>query len=124
MSENDYIQEIFKEGYTVIPSLISDNTCDKLRQKLQEKYNSNKSFLTYNYFEGHNQIHLPNDYENFPEEILLNEKIHDIIGNIFGKNYYLYSYSCNANCAKVNQPYHMDCSHFHSIETIKGFGSP
>ena len=25
---------------------------------------------------------------------------------------------------KENQPYHMDCSHFHPMETIKKFGSP
>ena len=67
---------------------------------------------------------MPNDYENFPEEIVFNKKIHNILGSIFGKGYYLYSYTCNANEAKEHQPYHMDCSHFHPIETIKKFGSP
>lgn len=117
MSEK-HIQEIFKEGYTVIPSLISDKTCDKLRSYLDKKYEENKPLLAYNYYQGHDQIHLPKDYNNFPEEILLNKEIHSIISGIFDKNYYLYSYSCNANSATENQPYHMDCSHFHSITPL------
>ena len=36
----------------------------------------------------------------------------------------MYSYTCNANIAKEDQPYHMDCSHFHPLESIKKFGSP
>ena len=95
MTEIDYIQEILKEGY---PQLFikSEETCDKLRLNLQEEYEKNEHFLTYNYFKGHNQIHLPNNYKNFPEEILLNKKIHNIINKIFEKKYYLYSYTCNA----------------------------
>ena len=40
------------------------------------------------------------------------------------KNYYMHSYTCNANLAEEHQPYHMDSTHFHPIETIKKFGSP
>jgi hypothetical protein len=115
------VEELYKLGYTIIPSLISDETCDKLKAYLDNNFTED---LPYNYSKGHYQIHLPNNLENFPEEIVLNKKIHTLIGDVFGKNYYMYSYTCNANVAKEDQPYHMDCSHFHPIETIKKFGSP
>lgn len=115
------VEELFKKGYTVIPSLISSETCDKLKSQLDTKFNED---LSYNYSKGHYQIHLPNDLENFPEEIVLNKQIHNLLGEVLGKNYYMYSYTCNANLAKEDQPYHMDCSHFHSVDTIKKFGSP
>ena len=115
------IEEIYKKGYTVIPSLISEKTCQELKAQLDSKFQTN---LPYNYLPGHYQIHLPNDLQHFPEEILLNSKIHSLIQEVLGKNYYLYSYTCNANLADENQPYHMDCSHFHSLDTIKKFGSP
>ena len=115
------VEELFKNGYTIIPSLISDETCDKLKNNLDNRFNEE---LPYNYSKGHYQIHLPNSGENLPEELIFNNKIHDLLQNILGKNYYMYSYTCNANNAKQDQPYHMDCSHFHPIDTIKKFGSP
>lgn len=124
MLHENQINEIFEKGYTIIPELISENTCDKLKDYLDDKIKNNNEELPFNYYKGHNQIHLPNDYKNFPDEIVFNKKIHNILGSIFGKGYYLYSYTCNANIAKENQPYHMDCSHFHPIETIQKFGSP
>ena len=36
----------------------------------------------------------------------------------------MYSYTCNANLANEYQPYHMDCNHYHPIDTVKKFGSP
>jgi len=69
------LEELFKNGYTIVPNLINNKTCNKLKK-------------------------------------------------VFGSNYYLYSFTCNANLAKEDQPYHMDCSHFHPIEAIKTFGSP
>jgi len=115
------IKELFENGYTIIPSLISEETCDKLISNLDERFNED---LSYNYSKGHYQIHLPDGLEDFPKEIVLNDTIHNLLQNIFGKNYYMYSYTCNANIASDNQPYHMDCSHFHPIDTIKQFGSP
>ena len=115
------IEEIFNKGYTIIPSLISSETCDKLKTHLDSKFHNN---LPFNYSKGHHQIHLPNYSKDFPEEIVFNKKIHNILNQIMGKNYYMYSYTCNANLAVEDQPYHMDCSHFHPIETIKKFGSP
>ena len=116
------IKELFENGYTIIPSLISEETCDKLKSNLDSRFNEE---LSYNYCKGHYQIHLPNSVTDFPEEIVLNEKIHNLLQNVFGKNnYYMYSYTCNANLASKYQPYHMDCSHFHPIDAIKMFGSP
>ena len=115
------IEELFKNGYTIIPSLINEETCDKLKSNLDNRFNED---LSYNYFKGHYQIHLPNSLEDFPKEIVLNNKIHNLLQTAFGKNYYMYSYTCNANLASKHQPYHMDCSHFHPIDTIKKFGSP
>ena len=115
------IEELFKNGYTFIPNLIDNNTCDKLKKILDVKINDD---LPFNYSKGHYQIHLPNDKENFPKDIVFNKVIHNLLNQVFGSNYYLYSFSCNANLAKEDQPYHMDCSHFHPIEAIKKFGSP
>ena len=115
------VEELYKNGFTILPNIISESTCDSLKLYLDQKFNLE---LPYNYFEGHYQIHLPNDPENIPQEILFNQKIHNLIQEVFNKNYYLYSYTCNANIADIDQPYHMDCSHFHSIDTIKKFGSP
>ena len=126
LKNNDYYitkmsQELFEKGYTVFPSLISPETCQKLKENLDLCFSNN---LSYNYLPGHYQIHLPKDAENMPLEILFQSKIHNLIKEVLGKNYYMYSYTCNANEAKENQPFHMDCSHFHPIETIKKFGSP
>ena len=115
------IEELFNEGYTTMSSLISDETCDKLKNYLDTKFNNN---LPFNYSKGHYQLYLPNEIDNLPEEILLNNQIHNLLSEVFGKSYYMYSYSCNANLANEHQPYHMDCSHFHPINTIKKFGSP
>ena len=115
------IEELFKNGYTIIPSLINEETCDKLKNNLDNRFDED---LPYNYFKGHYQINLPNSLEDFPEEIVLNNKIHNLLQNALGKNYYMYSYTCNANIASEHQPYHMDCSHFHPIDAIKIFGSP
>lgn len=115
------VEELFQKGYTTLPSLISKESCDKLKNVLDARFHPN---LSYNYLPGHYQIHLPKDKDNFPEEILFQSKIHQIVKEVLGKNYYLYSYTCNANQANKHQPFHMDCSHFHPIETIKKFGSP
>ncbi len=115
------IEELFRNGYTIIPSLINEETCDKLKNNLDNRFGED---LPYNYFNGHYQINLPNSLEAFPEEIVLNNKIHNLLQNALGKNYYMYSYTCNANVASEHQPYHMDCSHFHPIDAIKIFGSP
>lgn len=115
------IEEIFDNGYTIIPSLIKDSTCDNLKKKLDKFFNLD---LPFNYFKGHYQQLLPNNDDNIPYDILFNEHIHAIIAQIFGKrNYYLYSYTCNSNLALENQPYHMDCSHYYPLETMKKFGS-
>ena len=115
------VEELFSKGYTIIPNLISKETCDKLKANLDSRFNED---LPYNYSKGHYQIHLPNDLENFPSEIVLNDTIHKLIQQALGRSYYMYSYTCNANLAKEDQPYHMDGSHFHPIEAIKKFGSP
>ena len=115
------IEELFENGYTIIPSLITEETCDKLKSNLDNRFNED---LSYNYFKGHYQIHLPNSLKDFPGEIVLNDTIHNLLQNVFGTNYYMYSYTCNANTSISDQPYHMDCSHFHPIDTIKQFGSP
>jgi len=115
------IEELFKNGYTIIPSLITEETCDKLKRNLDSRFNED---LPYNYSKGHYQIHLPDSLQDFPGEIVLNATIHKILRNVFGASYYMYSYTCNANIAPEHQPYHMDCSHFHPIDTIKQFGSP
>ena len=115
------IDDLLKSGYTILPSLISSETCDKLKNYLDNNFNEN---LDYNYFKGHYQINLPKNSAEIPEEIIFNEEIHNIIQQVLGKSYYMYSYTCNANIAKEDQPYHMDCSHFHPLETIKKFGSP
>lgn len=115
------IEELFENGYTIIPSLISEETCDKLKRNLDNRFNED---LPSNYSKGHYQIHLPDSLHDFPREIILNDTIHELLRNVFGSSYYMYSYTCNANIAPEHQPYHMDCSHFHPIDTIKKFGSP
>ena len=42
-----YVEELFKNGYTIIPSLISEESCDKLKKYLDQNFNKN---LPYNYF--------------------------------------------------------------------------
>ena len=119
---NNHIKQIFSDGYTVIPSIISSKTCDSLKEYLDSNISQESNF---NYIEGHNQIHLPKNNIDVPTELLFNQDIHNIVGNIFGvNNYYMYSYTCNANIAEKHQPYHMDCSHLHPLHTIKNFGSP
>ena len=115
------MEQLFKDGYIILPSLISQLTCDKLKQHLETKDSDD---LPFNYYQGHNILYLPNDSENFPKEIVFNKEIHDIIKQVFGSSYYMYSYNCNANKSKQDQPYHMDCNHFHPLEAIKKFGSP
>ena len=118
------MEDILKNGYTIMPFQISADTCDKLKLYLDNKIGDTFDDLPCNYFNGHNQVHLPNTKNDIPTEIIFNKKIHDIVGSILGKSYYMYSYNCNANLARKNQPYHMDCSHFHSLDVIKKFGSP
>ena len=115
------MEDLFKNGYVIFPSYISNKTCDKLKSHLEKKFNYD---LPYNYYKGHYQLHLPIDKDNIPTEILFDKKINNLLKNVLGESYYMYSYTCNANIAKQNQPYHMDCSHFHTQETIKKFGSP
>ena len=117
------IQDLYKNGYTVLPSLISPETCDKLAAYLDGSIAQTKD-LPYNYIKGHDQLRLPSKGEDIPEEIVLNEKIHGILREVFGQSYYMYSYTCNANRASQDQPFHMDCTHFHPIRTIREFGSP
>ena len=117
------IEELFKNGYTILDNYINHETCDKLKDYLDNKFKKNKDSLSYNYHKGHYQIHLPNNLNNLPQDILFDKKIHLLLKEVLG-NYYMYSYTCNANIAEKNQPYHMDCSHFHPIHTIKKFGSP
>ena len=117
-----HIEEIFTEGYTLLPSIISSETCESLKSYLDSQ---SPEELNFNYFNGHNQIHLPKTNKDVPIEILFNHDIHNIVSNILGiNNYYMYSYTCNANISDKHQPYHMDCSHFHPLHTIKNFGSP
>ena len=116
-----HLEELYEKGYTVLPSFISKKTCDKLKEYLDARFNED---LPINYFKGHYQIHLPKNASDFPEEIVLNDKIHQILKEVLGSNYYMHSYTCNANLSDTHQPYHMDCSHFHPIDTIKKFGSP
>jgi len=78
------VEELYKLGYTIIPSLISDETCDKLKEYLDNNFTED---LPYNYSKGHYQIHLPNNLENFPEEIVLNKKIHTLIGEVYGPHH-------------------------------------
>ena len=115
------IDELFKNGYTIIPSLIDKQTCDNLKDYLDKEFNED---LDFNYFKGHYQQNLPIDYNNIPKDILLNNKIHDLLHTIFNNNYYMSSYTCNSNLSNCNQPFHMDCSHYHPINSIKNFGSP
>jgi hypothetical protein len=42
--------ELFKQGYTIIPSLISEEVCDKLKLYLDKNFNED---LSYNYSKGH-----------------------------------------------------------------------
>jgi ectoine hydroxylase-related dioxygenase (phytanoyl-CoA dioxygenase family) len=114
-------EEIYRNGYTALPAFINEHTCDQLRKWLDESFHAD---LPYNYSPGHCLLYLPKTAEHLPSEIVFNETIHNLLKEILGKNYYLYSYSCNANWAEEDQPYHMDCSHFHSKEVIKKFGSP
>ena len=127
----DLTDKLYKDGYVILPSLINEETCDKLYKYLDNEFNQKKQIghcsyedLPYNYHKGHYQINLPKSVQDFPNEIVFNNRIHDVIEEVFGKSYYLYSYTCNANLAQENQPYHMDCTHFHPINTIKKFGSP
>ena len=115
------VTEIYTKGYTVITSLISEKECDNLKNYLHKNFTTN---LPYNYYKGHYQIKMPTNLNDIPQEILFNKKIHEVIANVFSKNYYMHSYTCNANIAQVNQPYHMDSSHFHTLNTIRKFGSP
>ena len=83
------VENLFKEGYTIIPSLISEDACDKLKTYLDHNFTKN---LPYNYSDGHYQINLPNHLDNFPEEMVFNEEIHTVLKETFGKNYYMHSY--------------------------------
>ena len=65
------IEELYKNGYTIIPNLIGHETCDNLKNYLDQRFNHE---LPYNYHPGHYQIHLPKNYDNIPEEIVLNSK--------------------------------------------------
>lgn len=117
----DPISELFTKGYTILPSLISEETCDALTKYLDHNFNEE---LPYNYIKGHHQIRLPQEAADFPEEIVFNKKIHEILAEIMGSSYYMYSYTCNANIASENQPFHMDCTHYHPVDTVRKFGSP
>jgi hypothetical protein len=82
------VKELFTNGYTIIPSLISDDTCDKLKNDLDNRFYKEYDDLYYNYSKGHCQIHLSDSLEHFPIEIVLNEKIHHLLSDVFKKNNY------------------------------------
>ena len=44
VSQPAQVEELFNEGYTTISSLISDETCDKLKNYLDTKFNNNLPF--------------------------------------------------------------------------------
>lgn len=52
---DNHRQQIFTDGYTILPSLISSETCDLLKSYLDQNTPETPSF---NYFEGHNQHYL------------------------------------------------------------------
>ena len=51
------VEQLFKQGYTILNSRISSELCDKLKIYLDKNFNED---LPYNYSKGHYQIHLPN----------------------------------------------------------------
>ena len=65
------IDELYKNGYTVLPSLISSDTCDKLAGYLNDKLRIIQTYHT-TYYKGHDQLRLPNNEADIPQEILLN----------------------------------------------------
>ena len=112
--------ELYNQGYTILHDVIGHETCDTLRRNLSSRFGNN---LPFNFEPGHYQLKLPDTMDNLPIEIIMSPTIHKFIQQIFSTNYYMSSLTCNANLAKKNQPYHMDCSHFHSTAAMKGFGS-
>ena len=65
------IDNLFKNGYIILPSLISSETCVKLKNYLDNNFNEN---LPYNYFEGHYQINLPKNLLKFQKKLFLMKK--------------------------------------------------
>ena len=55
--EEYLIDKLLNDGYVILPSVISNETCDKLKDYLDSKYNDD---LPYKYYKGHYQINLPN----------------------------------------------------------------
>ena len=124
------IEELFRDGYTVIPNLIDPDVCDRMKTELASRCNDE---LPYNYNPYHKYLRLGDDIDRFPEEIVCNPKIHGLLKEVFGTGYYMYSYMANVMTHDIDgqghpvceeQPFHMDCSHFHPVRTIKMFGSP
>lgn len=124
------IEELFRDGYTVIPSLIDSDECDRLRTDLALRHNGD---CPYNFNPYHRYIRLGDDAESFPNDIVSQPRIHELLRDVFGSGYYMYSYMANVMTHDIDeknrpvceeQPFHMDCTHFHPLSTIKAFGSP
>ena len=47
------IEDLFENGYTIIPNLITEETCDKLKCNLDNRFNED---LPYNYCKGHHRL--------------------------------------------------------------------
>lgn len=124
------IEELFRDGYTVIPSLIDAQLCDTMKEALSTKHNEDSP---YNYNPYHRYTRLYDNAKHFPTDIVCNDKIHDLLKQVFGSGYYMYSFMANVMTYDTDeknqpiceeQPYHMDCTHFHPLAAIKAFGSP
>jgi len=141
---NKLTLRLLEDGFVILPPLLSEAICDILNstfseifsQKIQlnifdrycknsEKYQYEDFGLSYNYFPGHFQLQIPNTH--VLPDIIGNPAVMDIIHEIFGTNFFLSSYTCNANISQHHQPFHMDTNHHHSgkiLQTIGNCGPP
>lgn len=119
----DAVTEVATNGFTVLPGVISEATTSKLRAWLESGGIDSDN---YNYFPGHDQAMMPTSDADVPWEILRSEEIHQVIQSLLGSGYYMNSYTGNTNTASDNQPYHMDCSHYHQqpVRSLIGVGPP
>ena len=60
------VEELYKNGCTILPNIISENTCDSLKLYLDQKFNLE---LPYNYSEGINLIIYKLKFDSDAEEI-------------------------------------------------------
>lgn len=117
----DAVIELATNGFVVLPGVISEATTSKLTAWLESKGIDSDS---YNYFPGHDQARMPTSDADVPWEILRSEEIHQAVRSLLGSGYYMNSYTCNTNTASDDQPYHMDCSHYHQqhVRSLIGVG--